>query len=133
VTFDQAYLIAAYKKNAIPINNTKKVADWLNKKGTTTRTQKKWFNILVLNKMIFPERQSRQNSPRDSLNYTLANFVNCCKEYDFTNQEWITRQRELVDEDIVQHSYFYLKKVARTLGIRLSTRKTNDETRGEKK
>ena len=35
VTFDQAYLIAAYKKNPIPIKTAKKIADWLEEKGTT--------------------------------------------------------------------------------------------------
>jgi hypothetical protein len=133
VTFDQAYLAAAYKKSAIPVKSAKKIADWLNEKGTTIRTQKKWFNILILNKMVFPERSSRQGAPRDSINYMLGNFIAYCKECDFIDQEWITKQSELVDEDIVQRSYLYLKIVAKTLGIRLSTRKTTDETRGKKK
>ena len=110
VTFDQAYLVAAYKKNALPIKNAKKVADWLNGKGTI-RNQKKWFDILVMNKMIFPDRQSRSSAPRDSLNYLLANFVEYCKECDFTDQEWLEKQKETIEDDFVRQSNFYLKKV----------------------
>jgi hypothetical protein len=124
VTFDQAYLIAAYKKNALPIKNAKKVADWLNGKGTI-RTQKKWFNILVMNKMIFPERQSRSNAPQDSMNYMLANFVEYCKRCDFTDRQWVENQSELIESEIVRESNFYLKKVARVFSINLSARQSN--------
>ena len=124
VTFDQAYLVAAYKKNPIPIKNAKKITEWLNEKGTI-RNQKKWFDILVMNKMIFPDRQSRSSAPRDSLNYLLANFVEYCKECDFTDQEWLEKQKETIEDDFVRQSNFYLKKVARVLSIRLSARKSN--------
>ena len=123
VTFDQAYLVAAYKRDSITIKNAKKIADWLKEKGTTTRTQKKWLNILVLNKMVFPERQSRQSTIRESLDSILINFIDYCNGNDFGNQEWITKQKELASEDIIRQSNFYLKKVARTLGISLSVKK----------
>jgi len=131
-TFDQAYLIAAYKRDAVPIKIAKKIAAWLNEKGTTARTQKKWFNILVLNKMVFPDqaRQSHQNSTRDSLNYTLANFVDYCKDCNFDDQGWITHQKELLDEAIVRQSIEYLNKVGMMLGIDLSTEQTSNLSRG---
>ena len=56
-TFDHAYLIAAYGGNPIPLKKAKKIAHWLVSKGNR-RQQKKWFDILVMNKMIFPERSS---------------------------------------------------------------------------
>jgi hypothetical protein len=124
VTFDQAYLIAAFKKNPIPIKNAKKIIEWLQEKGTI-RTQKKWFDILIMNKMVFPERQSRSSTSRDSLNYLLANFVKYCKECDFTDQEWLEKQKETIEDDFVRQSNYYLKKVARVFSIRLSTRKNN--------
>jgi hypothetical protein len=124
VTFDQAYLIAAYKKNPIPIKTAKKIADWLEEKGTI-RTQKKWFNILVLNKMVFPDMRSRSSAPGDSLNYLLGNFVEYCKEVDFSDADWIEKQKEMVEGDFIQQSNFYLKKFARAFGISLSTRKMN--------
>ena len=119
VTFDQAYLIAAYKRDPVTIKNAKRIADWLNEKGTTTRTQKKWLYNLVLNKMIFPDsaRQVQQNSIRDSLNYSLANFVDYCEDCNFDDPGWITQQKELLDEAIVRKSIVYLKKVGLLLGI----------------
>ena len=127
-TFDQAYLIAAYKKNAVPIKTANKIANWLNGKGTTVRTQKKWFYNLVLNKMVFPDsvRQSQQPSTRDSLNYTLANFVDYCKDCNFDDERWITQQKELLDETIVCQSIEYLRKVGMMLGIDWSTEQTSE-------
>jgi len=127
-TFDQAYLIAAYRRDAVPIKTAKKIAAWLNGKGTTTRTQKKWFYNLVLNKMLFPDsvRQSQQTSTRDSLNYTLANFVDYCKDCNFDDQGWITQQKELLDETIVRQSMEYLNKVGMMLGIDWSTEQTSE-------
>jgi hypothetical protein len=119
VTFDQAYLIAAFKKNPITIKAAKNISDWLDEKGNI-RQKKKWLNILIMNKMVFPERHPRQSAPRDSLNYMLANFVEYCKECDFTDQEWLSRQSELIDDEIVRQSNIYLKAVARKLGVRLS-------------
>ena len=124
VTFDQAYLVAAYKKNPIPIKNAKKIADWLQKKGTV-RTQKKWFDILVLNKMVFPDRPSRQSAPRDNLDSLLGNFVEYCKEVDFSDVDWLKKQKKMVEGDFILQSHFYLKKFARAFGISLSTRKSN--------
>jgi hypothetical protein len=125
VTFDQAYLAAAYKKSAIPVKSAKKIADWLNEKGTTIRTQKKWFNILILNKMVFPERSSRRDPPPDSLNSLLGNFIVYCKECDFSDQVWLENHGETIESEFVLESNFYLKKLARVLGIRLSTRKSS--------
>lgn len=124
VTFDQAYLVAAFKRNPIPIKNAKKIADWLQEKGTV-RTQKKWFDIFVLNKMVFPDRESRSSAPRDSLDYLLGNFVEYCKDVDFNDADWIEKQKEMVEGDFILQSHFYLKKFARAFGISLSTRKSN--------
>lgn len=124
VTFDQAYLVAAFKKNPIPIKTAKKIAEWLQEKGTV-QTQNEWFDILVLNKMVFPDRRSRSSAPRDSLNYLLGNFVEYCKEIDFNDSDWIQKQKEMVEGDFIRLSNFYLKKFARAFGISLSRRKTS--------
>jgi hypothetical protein len=121
VTFDQAYLIAAYKRDAIHVKRAKQIADWLQTKGNAYH-RKKWFNTLLMNKMVFPDSESRQGPPRDSLNYLLANFNDYCEKSDFTNQEWLNSQSELIDEDVVRKSNSYLKKIARKLGIALSAR-----------
>jgi hypothetical protein len=124
VTFDQAYLLAAFKKKPIQIKTAKKIADWLQEKGTV-RTQKKWFDILILNKMVFPDRQPRQSPPQDSLDYLLGNFVNYCKEIDFRDVDWLEKQKHLVEGDLIRQSNLYLKKFARAFGISLSTRRSN--------
>jgi hypothetical protein len=75
--------------------------------------------------MVFPERSSRQGAPRDSLNYMLGNFIAYCKECDFNDQEWLENHSETIESEFVLESNFYLKKLARALGIRLSTRKSS--------
>ena len=120
VTFDQAYLAAAFKKNPLPVKMADKIANWLEQKGTTIPTKKRWFNILILNKMVFPETSSRQSRPRGSLNYMLGNFISYCENCDFNDPDWKTTQGELIDDDIVRQSNFYLKKIARALDVRLT-------------
>ncbi len=119
-SFDQAYLIAAYNRNPIPVKNAVKVATWVNAKGSE-ENKKKWFDILVLNKMMFPEHQSRERSIRESLNSILAEFVDCCKKSDFTDQEWIALQKPLLDKDIILQSMEYIRKVGDLLGIKEET------------
>ena len=127
-TFDHAYLVAAYKSDAITIKRAKKIADWLSEKGDT-RQRKKWFDILVMNKMVNPERRSHRPPPRESLNYLLANFVDYCKGCDFTDQAWLSRQKELVDGDIIRQSNIYFNIVARKLGVSLSAIKRSTKSK----
>lgn len=119
-SFDQAYLIAAYNRNPIPVEKAKKVAAWVNGKGSE-ENKKKWFDILVLNKMISPEHQSREKSTRESISSILANFVDCCMKSDFKDQEWITLQKTLLDKDIILQSMKYIRKVGDLLGIKGKT------------
>ena len=123
VTFDQAYLVAAFKRNPIQIKDAKKIAEWLQEKGTV-RTQKKWFEILVLNKMVSPDRKPGQSAPSESLNSMLNNFVEYCKDRDFRDQDWVAQQKELINDDFVIQANRYLKKVARVFGISLTNRRS---------
>jgi hypothetical protein len=120
-TFDQAYLIAAYKRDAITIKRAKKLAAWLNSKGNL-RQRKKWFDFYTMNKGVFPDSQSRSSSTRDSVNYMLGNFNDFCTKSDFSDQEWIEKQKILIDENILRQSYNWLKIVARKMDIRLTSR-----------
>jgi hypothetical protein len=120
-TFDQAYLIAAYKRDAITIKSAKRIASWLNNKGTRP-TQKRWFNLFVMNKAVFPDQAGSRRSTGESLNYLLANFNDFCSKYDFTDNEWIEQQKELVDTDIIRQSYSNFKLMARKMGITLNPR-----------
>jgi hypothetical protein len=123
VSFDQAYLIAAYKRNAISIKRAENVAKWVKEKGTV-RTQKKWFNFLVMNKMVSPNRKPGQSAPSESLNSMLNNFVEYCKDRDFRNQDWVAQQKELISDDFVIQANRYLKIVARAFDISLTNRRS---------
>jgi hypothetical protein len=121
VTFDQAYLIAAYKRNAITVKGAKRIAAWLAGKGTRP-TQKRWFDYFVMNKAVLPDQTGSRRSVGDSLNYLLVNFNDFCVKSDFANDEWVQQQRSLVDVNILRQSYLNLKQVARKMGIRLNVR-----------
>jgi hypothetical protein len=119
VSFDQAYLIAAYKKNAITIKRTSEIFEWLKTKGNR-RQQKKWFDHLVMNKMDFPGAETKKIHPRESLNYLLANLLDFRNRTDLNDKAWFATQKSLIDKDLVCQSNKYLKTVARKFGIPLS-------------
>ncbi len=74
VTFDQAFLLAAYHKNAIGIKTAQKISSWL-EIYKDTRTKKKWFNIFVMDKGKFPDKREVFSKSGDSLNQLLANLI----------------------------------------------------------
>ena len=119
VSFDHAYLIAAYKKDAITIKRAKEISGWLQTKGNK-RQQKKWFDDLVLNKMSPPGNETKKIQPRESLNHLLANLLAFRDRTDLNDEAWLTIQRPLIDEDLLSQSSLYLKTVARKFGIKLT-------------
>ncbi len=63
VSFDQAALIAAYEKKAIGEKLAKKIHTWLEKKEGVEE-KKRWFDILVMNKMKFPKDDPSLMAPQ---------------------------------------------------------------------
>ena len=122
VSFDQAYLIAAYRKNAITIKKAEEINEWVKSNGNK-KQQRKWFDDLIMNKMIFPGTETKPKPPRDSLNYLLANLLEFRNRTDLTDEAWLSVQKSIIDEDLLRQSNQYLKTIAQKFGIRLFARK----------
>jgi hypothetical protein len=116
-SFDHAYLMAAYKNNAITIKKIEEVSEWLKTKGDK-KEQKKWFEDYVMNKMAIPGTEAKTNPPRDSLNYLLANLLVFRDRTDLTDEVWLTNQKTIIDQDLLRQSRIYLQTIAQKLGIK---------------
>ena len=116
-SFDHAYLMAAYKNNAITIKKIEEVSEWLKTKGDK-KQQKKWFEDYVMNKMAIPGTEAKTNPPRDSLNYLLANLLVFRDRTDLTDEVWLTNQKTIIDQDLLRQSRIYLQTIAQKLGIK---------------
>ena len=76
-----------------------------------------------MDKMKFPGEQGSSPAPRESINKMLADFVSYCNSADFEDGPWIENQKQLVDKDIFFDANHFIKKLARKLEIKLSTKK----------
>jgi len=123
ISFDQAYLMAAYGKNALGIKTVEKIQSEL-KKFKTNNAKKNRLNIIIMDKMKFPGEQDSAPAPRESINQMLANFVSYCDNADLEDRSWIANQKLLVEEDIFRNANLYIKKLGRKLGITLYLKKS---------
>lgn len=121
-TFDQAYLLAAYNKDALGIKTVKKIANWLNGKDHGA-TKKKWFKIFVMDKGKFPERISSNPRTGDSLNQIFSNLISYCDSKDFNDDRWVSAQKQIIDENLLLDAHNKIKLIARKFEIRLSGRR----------
>jgi hypothetical protein len=121
VSFDQAALIAGYKKSALEVKAVEKIGNWLNM-ANDTREKKKRFNRLLMDKLHFPQDGRETQTSEDSLHKLLWDFIRYCRnhEEDMGNQEWIESQRQSLDQDTLRETNRLIKSLARKLGYRLS-------------
>ena len=125
VSSDQAALIAAYNKDALGVKSAKKIHDWLEKKEGVEEKQR-WFDILVMNKMKFPEDHPGSPVALESLNKILADFVYYCRQANLDDQGWVEAQKQTLDEDIFLQSYQFIEELGRKFGIDLSSTQRSD-------
>ena len=115
-TFDQARLIAAFNKNAITLKHAIGIKKWLDQRSGD---KKKWFGILIMDKMVLSETGTRPPRSGDSLNKVLANLVSYCKQINFQDATWKTTQNALLEKDLLIESYGYLEKISLALNVKI--------------
>ena len=118
-TFDQAFLLAAYNKDAIGIKTAQKISNWL-EIYKDTRTKKKWFDIYVMNKGKVPGNHKINAKSGDSLNQLLANIIDYFERADLNDNDWIENQKTVLDENLLFKSHKCFKVISRKFGIKLS-------------
>ena len=120
-SFDQAYLIAAYSGDTITVKMATKIKTWLDEKGTT-RNKKKWFDLLVMNKMAAPDNSSTLSPAGISLNQALAYFVGYCQSSDFNDNDWMETQKVLLEEDLFRDAYKFIRQMKSKFGVRVKSK-----------
>ncbi len=118
-TFDQAFLLAAYNKDAIPVKEAKKIKAWLDEMRTT-QAKKNRFNTFVMDKGKIPGEKQFGSKSGASLNHILSTFVDYFSDKDFNDKEWIELQKTLIEESIFLETNKYLKLIGRKFKIKLS-------------
>lgn len=116
-TFDQAYLLAAYNKNALGVKTAEKIQSLLNEKGNI-RAKKQLFDFFVMDKGKFPGRAASNPKTADSLNQLFSNFVSYFESKDFNDVDWLIAQKAIIDEKLFFEAYKRMIFISKKFGIR---------------
>jgi hypothetical protein len=119
VTFDQAFLLAAYNEGPVPIKDVKKIINFLNTRKNK-QTKKRLLNLLVMDKGKIPSDRSSSPKSGMSLNQLLINFVDYCRDKNFSDGDWIASQKKLLEEDLFLETNKYIRLIGRNFKIKLS-------------
>jgi hypothetical protein len=123
-SFDQAFLLAKYNKDAIPIKMTKKIKKYLDIQKTT-QEKKNLFNNLVMDKGKFPFDGRPNTKSGASLNHILGELVDYCNDNDFSDKDWIKSQKNILEKTLFLETHKNIKTLARKFGIKLSGNNQN--------
>jgi hypothetical protein len=118
-SFDQAFLLAKYNKDAIPIKMAEKIKKYLDAR-TTSKAREKLFDDFVMDKGKFPFDGRANSKSGASLNQILAEFVDYCEDKDFSDKDWIESQRNMIQESLLMDTYKYMRIIGRKFKIKLS-------------
>jgi hypothetical protein len=122
VSFDQAFLLAASNKGPVPVKYVRKIGRFLEKRKTK-QAKKKLLNLLVMDKGKIPSDRSSGPKSGLSLNQLLMNFVDYCRDKNFSNRDWIESQKNLLEEDLFLETHKYIRLISRNFNIKLSGNK----------
>jgi hypothetical protein len=121
VSFDQAFLLAATNKGPISVKDVRRIVNFLNIRKTK-QAKEKLLNLLVMDKGKIPSDRSSGPKSGLSLNQVLMNFVDYCRDKNFSDSDWIASQRNLLEEDIFHETHKYIRLISRNFKIKLSAK-----------
>jgi hypothetical protein len=113
VTFEQAQLIAAIKKEAIKVMD----ADRLKKETAKANDQKAFFERYLLNKAVLSNEATKKTEP--SLDSLLAKFLNSCTDKNIEDQQWVESHKDSFNKDNIVAAYNRIKSIAGKFNIDL--------------
>ena len=67
----------------------------------------------------------RSSGPKSglSLNQVLMNFVDYCRDKNFSDSDWIASQKNLLEEDLFLETHKYIRLIGSNFNIKLSGNK----------
>jgi len=116
IEFDQAALIGAQLKSAVTKKMATSIFNWLE----TTENKLQALDDLILNKMVFPDREPTRTVLRKSIRKHLADLVNYSDTLNFENDEWVSSIQEYVSQNELKRAYDFIVIIAEKLNISLN-------------
>jgi hypothetical protein len=113
VTFVQAQLIAAIKKEAIKVRD----ADRLKKAIAKESDQKAFFERYLLNKAVLSNKEAEEKVP--SLDSLLAKFLTNCTDKKLEDKKWVESHKDKFSKDTILDAYNRIKSIAEKFNIEL--------------
>jgi hypothetical protein len=123
VTFEQAQLIAAIRKEAIKVRD----ADRLKKEIAKEKDQEAFFERYLLNKAVLSNEATKKTAP--SLDSLLAGFLNNCTDKKLGDKQWVESHKDKFNKDNIVAAYNRIKSIADKFNIDLE--KTQQSTVSE--
>ena len=123
VTFEQAQLIAAIKKEAIKVRD----ADRLKKAIAKEKDQKAFFERYLLNKAVLSNKEAEDTTL--SLDILLGKFLKNCTENELNNNDWVESHKEKFTKNTIVKAYNRIVIIAEKFDINLKDNQTLTETK----
>jgi hypothetical protein len=119
IEFDQAALIAGYKRKPIAVQGASNVKEYLESFDDVDE-QKNQFEYYVLNKGVFPVKDFKPTRKRISITKHIADLVVYSKVNNIDDQKWIEDHKEKISNDDLVKVYQFINKLAEILEINLN-------------
>jgi hypothetical protein len=123
VTFDQAALIVAIKKEAIRVKD----ADSLKRVIADEANKPAFFGRYLLNKAVLNNKPSEEKI--FSLDSLLGEFLSNCTDEKLDDEVWVESHKAKFTESTIVDAYNRIKSIAKKFNINLE----NDQPTNEKK
>ena len=113
-TFDQAGIVASLLKDAATVQKVEQIKTWLTSQAEDERPA--LFDRYIQDHMTFPPEQPYTPAPKASLNKLLTELLKYQQNGDMENDEWLERQRTVVDIDALMAAQRLLGELIAKMG-----------------
>jgi hypothetical protein len=123
VTFDQAALIAAIKKEALKVRD----ADSLKRTIVNEKDMPAFFERYLLNKAVLSKRETEEKT--FSLDSLLGKFLSDCTDEIMGNENWVKAQKDNFTPENIVAAYKRILSVAQKFNVTLEDNKNSTESK----
>ena len=113
-TFDHAGIVASLLKDAINVQKVNQIEQWLKSQAEDERPA--LFDRYIQDHMTYPPEQLYIPAPRASLNKILDDLLKYERNGDVENDEWLERERTVVDVNALMSAQRLLGELITKMG-----------------
>lgn len=115
ITFDHAGIVASLLKDAVSVQKVNEINTWL--MSHTKFERPALFDRYIQDHMTYPPAQHCIPAPRASLNKILTDLLKYQHNGDMENDDWLERQRTLIDIDTLMSAQKLLGDLIDKMGF----------------